>query len=228
MVKLFRYRISICNIKQRMGEAASAANSNAQFSQLQVTVQSAKITGTGGVFSSKPDPFVELSVDGQPPRKTEAGKKTTTPKWDEDFTILVTPYSKIDIKIMSQNTIRAPSLLGQTVVELHVKKLTKTVEVSLENKGKTGEVTFTMDGMEVNMTRFPKKNTGRITQANGQVSNSRQSRAKQNPSSSRGPAPPVPPPPNKTPKPSTGSNSTGAAGSSLFLRKDFRIVTNHI
>lgn len=50
-------------------------------------VNSAKITGSGGVFSSKPDPFVEICVDSQPSRKTDAQKKTTNPKWDDDFTL---------------------------------------------------------------------------------------------------------------------------------------------
>ena len=50
-------------------------------------VQSAKLTAVGGLFSSKPDPYLELVVDGQNPRKTEVVKKTTTPKWDEPFTV---------------------------------------------------------------------------------------------------------------------------------------------
>ena len=51
------------------------------------SVQSAKLTQTGGLFSTKPDPYLELIVDGQPPRKTEVVRKTTTPKWDEHFTV---------------------------------------------------------------------------------------------------------------------------------------------
>ena len=51
------------------------------------TVQSSKLTSVGGLFSSKPDPYLELIVDSQPPRKTEIAKKTTTPKWDEHFTV---------------------------------------------------------------------------------------------------------------------------------------------
>ena len=51
------------------------------------SVQSAKLTQVGGLFSTKPDPYLELIVDGQPPRKTEVVRKTTTPKWDEHFTV---------------------------------------------------------------------------------------------------------------------------------------------
>ena len=53
-------------------------------------VSSAKLNSHGGVFSSKADPYLELSVDGQPPRKTEIIKKTWTPTWNEHFTVYVT------------------------------------------------------------------------------------------------------------------------------------------
>jgi Ca2+-dependent lipid-binding protein len=52
-----------------------------------LTVKSSKLSTVGGLVPSKPDPFAEISVDGQPPRKTDILKKTLTPKWDEDFTL---------------------------------------------------------------------------------------------------------------------------------------------
>ena len=51
------------------------------------TVQTASLSGSGGVFSGTPDTFLELSVDGQPPRKTETCKKSTNPQWKEHFTV---------------------------------------------------------------------------------------------------------------------------------------------
>ena len=51
------------------------------------SVHTAKLTGSGGLFSSRPDCFLELSVDHQPPRKTEVCKKTSNPKWEEHFTV---------------------------------------------------------------------------------------------------------------------------------------------
>jgi len=36
----------------------------------------------------KPDPYVELCVDGQtPPRKTEVIAKSLSPTWNEHFTV---------------------------------------------------------------------------------------------------------------------------------------------
>ena len=50
-------------------------------------VAGAKLNSFGGFFSSKPDPYLELSVDGQPPRKTDVVKKTLNPSWNEHFTV---------------------------------------------------------------------------------------------------------------------------------------------
>ena len=50
---------------------------------LSLTVSSAKLSGTTAFF--KPDPYVEVVVDGGPPNKTEYQKSTYNPKWDEVF-----------------------------------------------------------------------------------------------------------------------------------------------
>lgn len=52
-------------------------------------VTTAEITNTAALFSSKPDAYVELTLDGQTARKTEIAKKTCSPKWDEIFTVYV-------------------------------------------------------------------------------------------------------------------------------------------
>ncbi|KAK3589293.1 hypothetical protein CHS0354_026945 [Potamilus streckersoni] len=212
-----------------MGEATSASGgSGAQFFQLQVTVASAKLTNTGGIFSSKPDPFLELSVDGQPPRKTEVCKKTVTPKWDEHFTVLVTPYSHLEFKVLSQNTVRNNTLLGQLSVDLYplleenqgkCSNLTKTYTLAADGKGKTGDLVITLDGMTVNLAKFPKKTTNH--QANGQVAGTRAATRTSRNSGTAGHGRAAPPPPNRpnnrgasstqsTP-PTLNSNQTGAS-----------------
>ncbi|XP_005105292.1 E3 ubiquitin-protein ligase Su(dx) [Aplysia californica] len=148
-----------------MGEAAGAASATPQLSQLVVTVKSAKITTVGGLFSSKPDPYLELSVDGQPPRKTDVCRKTLSPKWDDHFTVLVTPYSKLDLKVLSSNSIRTDTIIGQAVLDLHplldkengkFKNLSHNVDLKAEGK-KTGELGIILNGLEVNMRNFPKR-----------------------------------------------------------------------
>ncbi|GFO43496.1 nedd4-like e3 ubiquitin-protein ligase wwp1 [Plakobranchus ocellatus] len=151
-----------------MGEAAGASSpsSTPQLSQLIVTVSSAKLTGGGGLFTSKPDPYLELSVDGQPPRKTDVARKTTTPKWDEHFTVLVTPYSKLDLKVLSSNTVRTDSVMGHAVLDLHpllqnqngkFKNFTKSVDLRTEGRGKVGDLELCLNGIEVDMRQYPKR-----------------------------------------------------------------------
>lgn len=196
-----------------MGEAASAAGGGPQFNQLQVTVQSAKLSGSGGLFSSRPDSFIELSVDSQPPRKTEVCKKTSNPKWEEPFTVLVTPYSMLEFKVYSQNTLRSNTLIGEYKLDLHkaleenrgkLSSYSKTCTLHVEGKGKTGELAVSLDGMDIDMARFPKKNT-RSSTSNGQVPGNRNSR------NGRGRAPPRPAPPVPRDR---GSGTTGGSTSS--------------
>lgn len=164
-----------------MGEAAAGSASTPTLSQLQVTIQSAKLTSTGGLFSSKPDPYLELIVDGQPPRKTEVARKTTSPKWDEHFTVLVTPYSKIELRVLGSNSIRTDTVLGQASINLYslleetqgkFDNLKKTFDLKTD-KGKSGEVVVVLHGLEVNMWRYPKKTTNgpRSSVANGATAN---------------------------------------------------------
>ncbi|KAK7504720.1 hypothetical protein BaRGS_00004206 [Batillaria attramentaria] len=148
-----------------MGEAAGGATSNNPLSQLEVNIESAKLTAFGGLFSAKPDPYLELIVDGQPPRKTEVIRKSTNPKWDESFTVLVTPYSKLDVKVLGSNSIRTDTLLGQASIPLYplleenqgkFNHLKKTIELKGE-KGKAGELTLTLNGLQVNLKNYPKR-----------------------------------------------------------------------
>jgi len=51
-------------------------------------VAHANIQHQGGLFQLKPDPYIELSIDGQlRARKTEVVPKTCIPTWNEHFTV---------------------------------------------------------------------------------------------------------------------------------------------
>nr|CAD7399900.1 unnamed protein product [Timema poppensis] len=72
----------------------------------------------GGSFL-KPNPYVELSVDDKSPRKTEVVKCTYQPKWNEEFTVLVTPHSHLHFKLLDHSTFRKDGQVGEKRLSLY-------------------------------------------------------------------------------------------------------------
>jgi len=54
-----------------------------------VAVSQAQLSISNGVFLTKPDPYVEFSVDGQQKKRTDVERKTLQPSWNADFSVLV-------------------------------------------------------------------------------------------------------------------------------------------
>lgn len=200
------------------------ATNGPQYSQLQVTICGAKLRSVGGVFSSKADPYLELSVDGQPPRKTEVSKKTWSPSWNEHFTVLVTPYSKLQFRVMNHFQLKADVLLGESTLDLytllqrHNGKFDATshkLDLKADVKGTpqaTGDLNVTLTGMNINMENYPSRGTpnglprtGATTSSSSRnssrtsgSSNTNSSSNRNNPSSSQNSSRPPPPPPTAT------------------------------
>ncbi|XP_015912196.1 E3 ubiquitin-protein ligase Su(dx) [Parasteatoda tepidariorum] len=144
-----------------MGEALRQSSS---LFELNVTIVSAKLNSSGILF--KPSPYVELSVDGGVPVKTEYNKNTCNPKWDEQFPILVTPYSKLHFRVLNHNSLMKDGLLGEGSIDLykvlvkHDGKLEKLpCPVELNVNGKTGRsqshLVTVLDALHIDLTRFP-------------------------------------------------------------------------
>lgn len=139
-----------------------------KFFQLQCKVISAKLTNNGGNWlSSKGDHYAELIVDGEPPRKTEVLRKTHDPKWDEIFTVLVTPYSVLEFRVMMKQSMRSDHIVGSATIDLydllhkHNGKLTR-IEMKLPikymDKGRessSGDIKLLLDNMCITMSEFP-------------------------------------------------------------------------
>lgn len=101
----------------------------------------------------KPSPYVELTVDERTPRRTEIIKNSSHPKWNETFTLLVTPHSKLNFSILDHNNFRKDTLIGDRKVDLfrllsyfagRCENLEITLDLINENKAdtpiKTGEL----------------------------------------------------------------------------------------
>lgn len=118
----------------------------------------------------KPSPYVEISVDGNSPRKTETVKNTAQPKWNETFTLLVTPQSKINFVVFDRNNFRKDTPVGEKKVELfqilthfsgRCDNLELTLDLINENKqsespAKVGELICVFQGLNVDMSKFLK------------------------------------------------------------------------
>lgn len=101
----------------------------------------------------KPSPYVELTVDERAPRRTETVKNSSHPKWNETFTLLVTPHSKLNFAVLDHNNFRRDTLIGDRKVDLYrllsqfggrCENLEITLDLVNENKAdtpvKTGEL----------------------------------------------------------------------------------------
>ncbi|XP_066994662.1 E3 ubiquitin-protein ligase Su(dx) isoform X2 [Anabrus simplex] len=145
-----------------MSEAASPG-----FYQLSVTIECAHLR-SGGSFL-KPNPYVELSVDDKAPRKTEVVKCTYQPKWNEEFTVLVTPYSQLHFRLLDHSAFRKDGILGEKRLSLYevlthyngkCENLELTLDLMSESKHdsqpvKVCELITLLNGMKIEMSAFP-------------------------------------------------------------------------
>lgn len=153
-----------------------------QFFQLSLIVECARLNPTSSLL--KPNPYVEVIVDGKPPKKTEFCKSTYQPQWTDAITVLVTPYSKILFRLYDHSAFKKDSLFGEASVELygilvkHDGRLSRlTMSLDLKSNGnesrkdsghkngqtnngesaahKSGELVVVFDGLSIDMASIP-------------------------------------------------------------------------
>lgn len=114
----------------------------------------------------KPNPYVELSIDDKSPRRTEFVKNTYQPKWNEEFTVLVTPRSVISFRVIDHNSFRKDATLGEKKFNLyqiltHYNGKCENLEVTLDLMSdskhdtqpvKVGELIALLNGLRLDMT----------------------------------------------------------------------------
>ncbi|XP_063989823.1 E3 ubiquitin-protein ligase Su(dx) [Diachasmimorpha longicaudata] len=133
------------------------------FHQLSVTIEAAILRSSSFL---KPNPYVEFSVDDKSPRKTEVSKATYQPKWNEEFTILVTPYSHLHFRLLDHSTFRKDTTIGEKRISLFqilthyngkLENLELTLDLINESKHdsqlmKVGELVTLFDGLKIDMS----------------------------------------------------------------------------
>lgn len=90
----------------------------------------------------KPNPYVEIIVDAKSARKTETIKNTYQPKWNKEFTILVTPGSVVHFKVLDHSSFRKDTLIGEKVIHLG--------EILARNNGRCENLELNVD-----LTKIP-------------------------------------------------------------------------
>lgn len=132
------------------------------FHQLSITIEGAILRSSTFL---KPNPYIEFSVDDKSPRKTEVSKSTYQPKWNEEFTILVTPHSQLHFRLLDHSTFRKDTLIGEKKISLSqvlshyngkLENMEVTFDLMSENKHdsqlcKVGELITVFDGLRINM-----------------------------------------------------------------------------
>ncbi|XP_046987642.1 E3 ubiquitin-protein ligase Su(dx) [Schistocerca americana] len=134
------------------------------YHQLSVTIECAHLRGNSSFL--KPNPYVELSVDEKTPRKTEVVRNTYQPRWNEEFTVLVTPQSQLHFRLLDHSTFRKDAVIGEKQLSLFeilthyngkCENLELTVDMMSETKHdtqpvKVGDLVMVLNGMRVDMS----------------------------------------------------------------------------
>ncbi|KAI4464488.1 hect domain ubiquitin-protein ligase [Holotrichia oblita] len=133
------------------------------FHQLRISIECAHLRSSSFL---KPSPYVEITVDGHSPRRTEIVKTTSQPKWNESFTILVTPHSKLHFSVLDHNNFRKDTTIGEKKLDLHqlltlydgrIKNLELTIDLTNENKqndspSKAGELICVLSDLHIDLS----------------------------------------------------------------------------
>jgi NEDD4-like E3 ubiquitin-protein ligase WWP1 len=133
----------------------------------------------------KPNPYVELSIDANPARKTEIQKNTYLPKWNDSFTVLVTPSSILQFRVYDHSSFRKDSLMGEQTVHLaqilqhyngRCENLELVMDLLYESKSegrqlKNGELVAVLNGLKIDMTTVVVQNGSNMHQESVQNGN---------------------------------------------------------
>ncbi|XP_051858330.1 E3 ubiquitin-protein ligase Su(dx) [Drosophila albomicans] len=150
------------------GSGSSSNNgigSNQGYYQLSVTIEEASLRNNGFL---KPNPYVELLIDSKSKRKTDLVKNSYLPKWNEEFTVLITPNSTLHFKVLDHSSFRKDAMLGERAIHLaHILQhyngrcefLELTIDLFVTSKSdnrqtKSGELVAILNGLKLDMSKL--------------------------------------------------------------------------
>ncbi|XP_075152455.1 WW domain containing E3 ubiquitin protein ligase suppressor of deltex [Haematobia irritans] len=145
------------------------SSSNQGYHQLSVTIEEASLRNSGFL---KPNPYVELLIDNKSKRKTDFVKNTYLPKWNEEFTVLITPHSVLHFKVLDHSSFRKDAMLGERTINLahilqHYNGRCEFLEVSMDllvtsksdnRQTKSGELVAILNGLKLDMSSIMLQN----------------------------------------------------------------------
>uniref|UniRef100_V9K803 E3 ubiquitin-protein ligase n=1 Tax=Callorhinchus milii TaxID=7868 RepID=V9K803_CALMI len=140
------------------GPQLGSVSSHTMKSQLRITVICAKLRENRKNWFG-PSPYVEVAVDGQS-KKTEKVTNTHNPKWKQHITVIVTPFSKINFRVWSHQTLKSDVLLGFATLDVcstlkanDMKFNDVIIRLSLatdrDSEEVVGELLVSLDGLSV-------------------------------------------------------------------------------
>ncbi|KAH8413058.1 hypothetical protein KR009_007774 [Drosophila setifemur] len=150
------------------GSGASGSgngSANQGYHQLSVTIEEASLRNNGFL---KPNPYVELLIDSKSKRKTDLVKNSYLPKWNEEFTVLITPNSTLHFKVLDHSSFRKDAMLGERIINLaHILQhyngrcefLELTIDLFVTSKSdnrqtKSGELVAILNGLKLDMSKL--------------------------------------------------------------------------
>ncbi|KPP70875.1 E3 ubiquitin-protein ligase Itchy-like, partial [Scleropages formosus] len=120
-----------------------------------------------------PSPYVEVAVDGQS-KKTEKCNNTSSPKWKQPLTVIVTPFSRLIFKVWSYQTLKADVLLGMAALEvsetlksnnMKISEVVQTLQLSADKDeiDIVGDLCVCLDGMQVDPEVFASRTANSLS-----------------------------------------------------------------
>ncbi|CAL8088345.1 unnamed protein product [Calicophoron daubneyi] len=103
-----------------MSSSSPQGDGSCRLFQLMVTVKHAAfLANSRGLFNKYGDLYIELTVDGKSAYKTKTCNKNWNPTWNETAAIVVSPYSKIRLKVYNHFKYRPDFLVAVTTIDLY-------------------------------------------------------------------------------------------------------------